>query len=122
MKHQKNLSTVLLSYSIFLFLAPNVFADHYDEQHNRNQYNSDAPHAGQVDTDGILSPGEIKNPHIDYDHTQRWHEQHGDDRVDNRYNDAAADREREEKIWRNRDRHIFWDARNNQWRDDPYNR
>jgi len=28
-------------------------------------------HAGLTDTDGILSPGERKNPNIDYDNAQR---------------------------------------------------
>ena len=38
-----------------------------------------APHAGQMDTDGILSPGEIPNPDIDYDKAQRHGEKHGDE-------------------------------------------
>jgi len=51
-------------------------------------------HAGQMDTDGILSPGERPNPNIDYDKSQRKHDEHGDARVDNPYNDSEADRDR----------------------------
>jgi hypothetical protein len=51
-------------------------------------------HAGQMDTDGILSQGEVKNPNIDYDRAQRSAERRGDQRFDNPYNDSAANRER----------------------------
>ena len=47
-------------------------------------------HAGQMDTDGILSPGERKNPNIDYDSAHRHAERHGDQRVENPINDHAA--------------------------------
>jgi hypothetical protein len=51
-------------------------------------------HTGQMDTDGILSPGEVPNPNINYDHAQQRHEREGDARVENPYNDAAADEDR----------------------------
>ena len=54
-------------------------------------------HAGQTDTDGILSPGERENAHIDYDRAQRQAESIGDPRVDNPDNDAAAAEDREIK-------------------------
>lgn len=63
-------------------------------------------HAGQLDTDGILSPGEIRNPRIDYDRAQRQGEWRGDTRFDNYYNDQAAQRERELKY--NEDRRENW--------------
>jgi len=50
-----------------------------------------------MDTDGILSPGELRNPNIDYDRAQHQHEIYDDDRVDNPYNDDAADAERAAK-------------------------
>ena len=59
-------------------------------------------HQGQMDTDGILSPGEIENPYIDYRRAQIDHERHGDYRVDNRDNDYAArkDERRHRSYWR----------------------
>lgn len=72
-------------------------------------------HAGQTDTDGILSPGERRNPNIDYDHSQRSAERHGDARVENPDNDAAAradramkDEERRRAEYdRERDQHYY---------------
>ena len=51
-------------------------------------------HAGRMDTDGILSPGEVRNPNINYDRAQREGERAGDARVENPDNDSAADEER----------------------------
>ena len=51
-------------------------------------------HQGQMDTDGILSPGERRNPSIDYDQMQREREGAGDPRVHNPYNDSAAESDR----------------------------
>lgn len=93
---------VLASLSLTaLFSAPLAFADQY------------APHAGQVDTDGILSPGEYKNPNIDYDRAQRKHERNGDFRVDNPINDAAADDDRRyEPNWKR-----SWDRHHDEYRE-----
>jgi hypothetical protein len=54
-------------------------------------------HAGKMDTDGVLSEGEIPNPRIDYDWEQRKAQRHGDQRLNNPYNDAAADQSRRVK-------------------------
>ena len=54
-------------------------------------------HAGQLDHDGILSPGELPNRDIDYDRAQREHERRGDYRVENPDNDELADEDRREK-------------------------
>ena len=93
---------------IALAAAFPVLADSYHHERSPDHLYgySDAPHAGQMDTDGILSPGEIRNPNIDYDRAQRHAEHHDDPRVDNPYNDDAArdEREREarEREWRER--------------------
>lgn len=54
-------------------------------------------HVGQRDTDGILSPGERRNPNIDYDKAQRQGENREDGRYDNPYNESAADTDRDNK-------------------------
>lgn len=60
-------------------------------------------HAGQLDTDGILSPGEVPNSRIDYDRSQRHHERVGDERVENEFNDRAAS---EDRYYKDRDHNL----------------
>jgi len=77
-------------------------------------------HLGQMDTDGILSPGERPNPNIDYDKAQRHGLKHGDPRYDNPDNDALADADRDFK--RDQEREERWErdrreAREHEWRD-----
>ena len=59
-------------------------------------------HAGQTDTDGVLSPGERPNPDIDYNEAQREGDRRGDERLDNPDNDREAARDREEDRSRGR--------------------
>lgn len=72
-----------------------------------------ATHAGQMDTDGILSQGELRNPNIDYERAQRWAQQHGDTRFNNQYNDRAAAEDRNYKI---RDPNRYY-GRDREWRE-----
>lgn len=85
-----------------------------------------ASHAGQLDTDGILSPGEIRNPNIDYDRAQRYGESRGDYRYNNPINDAAADRDKDlkeaDRYRYDRSRHRYYYDDDDYYADDykPY--
>lgn len=80
-------------------------------------------HAGQIDTDGILSQGEIRNPNIDYEKIRRKAERRGDERFDNPYNNRAADMDRDSRYDR-RARYDYdskWDRDRNVRRRDDWN-
>ena len=86
---------LLLSTLLVLSLVTAASAD----QHREDYKNRNATHAGEVDTDGILSPGEIPNRNINYDRAQQQGEWRGDSRYNNSINDQAANRDQ------NRDSH-----------------
>jgi hypothetical protein len=117
--------TSALTLGLALLVSMPALADHnkhnkHDKHHkydkhyrsyDNNYYRGSpfAPHAGQVDTDGILSRGEIKNPLINYSRVERRAAYYGDPRFNNPYNRAAAsdarywnERERQEREWRER--------------------
>ncbi len=52
-------------------------------------------HAGQMDTDGVLSQGEIPNPRIDYEREKEAAARRGDPRFNNPFNAAVAEEDRE---------------------------
>jgi hypothetical protein len=97
---------------IALIIPALALADSYDSRRYTQQANPSAPHAGQLDTDGILSPGEIRNPNIDYDRAQHQAERHDDFRVDNPINDQAAAEDRYKK-----DRERDYEESDREWRD-----
>lgn len=110
---------------ITVCISATALADsfHHDRSPQR-QYQGQS-HAGQVDTDGILSPGEVRNPNIDYDRTQRRAEGRDESRVENPYNDDAADdvryykeqeHERDERNEHDRD----WRDQRDEGRDHKY--
>ena len=105
----KNLSKLFALASVSIALSGAAYA----EKHERQSYSRpslSARHAGQVDTDGILSRGEIPNNNIDYSRAQRSYEYRGDYRVDNEYNDRMADI----------DRRVRWDDYNRGYRYDRW--
>ena len=70
---KKSISGLTLAIStLSLLFATGAIA--YDGRWNYPHQNQPPVHAGQVDTDGILSPGEIPNPLIDYNHPHRDHD------------------------------------------------
>jgi len=84
-----NLSLVVLS---IVATTSSAFAGEHRLQtgYSYPRYSQTGAHAGQTDTDGILSPGERLNPRIDYGRAQREAERRGDYRVNNPENDRAA--------------------------------
>jgi hypothetical protein len=101
---------ILMKYNtvlaLLLMLPLSAAADHYSPRTNhtsqRTYYGQPAIHAGQMDTDGILSAGEIRNPNIDYAQVKRWSDRYGDTRYQNPYNNAAAiDSRGKNYAWRN---------------------
>ncbi len=62
-------------------------------------------HTGQLDTDGILSLGEVPNPNIDYDRAQRSNRRQGHNRYNNSTSQEFAEHHRRGRYdmdWRER--------------------
>jgi hypothetical protein len=76
----KTISRVLFSSFVFLTISSLAQADvKFWDKHNQSSYAGNGhrqdsyyaktnPHYGKVDSDGILSPGEIRNPLINYNY------------------------------------------------------
>lgn len=98
----------------FLISTPTLadrytYGKHYSKYDSSYRRSPSAPHAGKVDTDGILSRGEIKNPLINYNRMERRAAYYGDWRYNNPYNRAAAadarywsEKARQERAWKER--------------------
>ena len=60
------LALTFLSFSIGLSAHADPYRKNYNYGYNDSYYARTNPHYGKVDSDGILSPGEIRNPLINY--------------------------------------------------------
>ena len=91
---RKNSSLSLIIFGCLLGTT-SVHADSRFCKNGKNPYwLSVQTHAGEMDTDGILSAGELRNPRINYDNVKKEAERVSDYRVDNPYNDDAAANDR----------------------------
>lgn len=107
----KSISFALL----ILNSSPAAFADSF-ENGTSSLFHRVQAHAGKMDTDGILSEGELRNPRIDYDREQRQAHRENDNRLDNQYNEDAARDARGQKDWE-KDREDNYDRRQRSNRD-----